>query len=156
MRRDKLPVSQKMILERATSFARQAPQGLESLPVHVLILFLRNRLHMTQAQLAKRAGLPQSHIAKIEKGRVDPQVGTLQKIFKALFCDWLVLPKPEKELDIIVAEQARETARKKVLRVMGSMALEKQLPENEMIQELIRAEQEKLMAHPSSEIWEDQ
>jgi len=49
---------------------------------------------MTQAQLARRAGLTQPHVALIESGKGDPQVGTLRALFNALFCDLVVLPIP--------------------------------------------------------------
>jgi transcriptional regulator with XRE-family HTH domain len=49
---------------------------------------------MSQAQLALRCGMARSHIAAIESGRRDCQLGTLRRIFDALFCDLLVIPKP--------------------------------------------------------------
>ncbi len=39
---------------------------------------------MTQAVLAKKAGLDQVHIARLESGTHDPTLGTLQKFAKAL------------------------------------------------------------------------
>lgn len=51
---------------------------------HALIRALRGRLKMTQAQLAARAGLPQSHVARIEAGKVDARLGTLRRIFSAM------------------------------------------------------------------------
>lgn len=57
---------------------------MEGLEPHVLIRTLRRELKMTQAQLARRAGLPQSHLAKIEGGKVDMQLGTLRRILRAM------------------------------------------------------------------------
>ena len=45
---------------------------------------LRKRNSLTQNQLAKRAGVSQSLIAKIESGRIDPTYSKVQKIFEAL------------------------------------------------------------------------
>jgi len=37
----------------------------------------RHRAGLTQRQLAAKAGIPQETIARIERGRVDPRLGTL-------------------------------------------------------------------------------
>ncbi len=42
------------------------------------------RHHMTQAELAKRAGLTRGYIARLETGRHDPALSTLEKLAKAL------------------------------------------------------------------------
>jgi transcriptional regulator with XRE-family HTH domain len=42
------------------------------------------RNHMTQAELAKRAGLSPGYIARLETGRHDPTLSTLEKLAKAL------------------------------------------------------------------------
>ncbi|MDO8841516.1 CBS domain-containing protein [Methanocalculus sp.] len=44
----------------------------------------RRRIGMTQAELAKRAGISQSMIARIERGSVDPRVSTLRLIIDVL------------------------------------------------------------------------
>lgn len=66
---------------------------------------VRAALHMSQAQLAERAGLSQNHVLLIEKGRVDPQAGTLARIFDALFCDLVLLPVPRRRPSALVAER---------------------------------------------------
>ncbi len=45
---------------------------------------VRKKLGMTQSQLANRAGVSQSLIAKIESGRIDPTYTKTKKIFTAL------------------------------------------------------------------------
>ncbi len=42
------------------------------------------RKKMTQVQLAERAGLKRSLVARLETGRYDPKLSTLQKLAKAL------------------------------------------------------------------------
>lgn len=37
--------------------------------------------------------MSKSHLAAIETGKVSPSVETLHKVFDALFCDLLVIPK---------------------------------------------------------------
>jgi len=45
---------------------------------------IRKKIGMTQSQLANRAGVSQSLIAKIESGRIDPTYTKAKKIFAAL------------------------------------------------------------------------
>lgn len=45
---------------------------------------LRRKARLTQTELAKRAGVSQSLIARIEKGSVNPRISTLMKIYGAL------------------------------------------------------------------------
>ena len=45
---------------------------------------IRKKLEMTQTELANRAGVSQSLIAKIESGRIDPTYTKAKKIFSAL------------------------------------------------------------------------
>lgn len=45
---------------------------------------IRKKLGMTQTDLANRAGISQSLIAKIESGRIDPTYTKTKKIFNAL------------------------------------------------------------------------
>src|SRR3990167_9417879 len=45
---------------------------------------IRKSLGLTQTELAKRAGVSQSIIAKIESGSIDPTLSKAKKIFEAL------------------------------------------------------------------------
>lgn len=44
----------------------------------------REMLDLTQSELARKAGVSQSMIARIEAGSVDPRVGTLDKVIRVL------------------------------------------------------------------------
>lgn len=44
----------------------------------------RRRLGLTQRELARRAGLPAPSLNRIETGKVDPAVSTVEKIDRAL------------------------------------------------------------------------
>jgi len=45
---------------------------------------LRRRIGLTQAELARKAGVSQSLIARLEAGTVNPRLSTLMKIYNAL------------------------------------------------------------------------
>ncbi len=48
------------------------------------IIRTRRRLGLTQAELARRAGLAKPYLCRLEKGRVNPGVGTVEKIDRVL------------------------------------------------------------------------
>lgn len=54
------------------------------------IRILRNYLRMTQSELAQRAHITQPNLAAIESGKVDPQLGTLRRIYEGLSCTSLL------------------------------------------------------------------
>lgn len=155
MRGDRLPINTRFMVERLVSYGKRAPKATDELAPHVVIRNIRNSLHMTQAQLARRAGMPQSHLAKIETGKVDVQLSTLRRILRALNCEAVFLPKFLKSPQEVLRERIKDVARRKVARVAGTMALERQRPDERMILALIRSEEERLLARPTSEVWED-
>jgi DNA-binding XRE family transcriptional regulator len=91
-------------LNETMVYVRHAPQAAAQ-PPHVFLRALRGALRMSQAQLAKRCGVARSHIAAIESGRGDCQLGTLRRIFDALFCDLLVIPKPRQRPTEVLGER---------------------------------------------------
>ena len=154
MRKNALPITAEATLKRITKYAANAPEGLESLTCSTLVRMVRDKLFMTQAQLARRTGLPQSHIAKIEKGKMKPRLDTLEKILKALHCNLLLVPKPVQDLDALIHERIGQTAKKKVESVAGTMRLEDQLPSQNILTKMVNQERLKLTRSPSSKIWE--
>lgn len=101
------------------------------------IRILRNRLRMTQTELAKRAHITQANLAAIESGRVDPKVGTLRRIYQGLWCDLNVEPRLEKPLEELLRGRARTVALKHLKHTMGTMALEDQAPDKEIFRRLL-------------------
>lgn len=53
----------------------------------------RTRAKLTQRALAAKAGIPQETIARIERGRVDPRVGTLDRLLEACEFGLEVMPR---------------------------------------------------------------
>ena len=48
-----------------------------------MVRYARRRAGLTQRALSAKSGIPQETIARIEKGRVDPRVGTLDRLLEA-------------------------------------------------------------------------
>jgi len=58
-----------------------------------MVRYARRRAGMTQRQLAAKSGIPQESIARIERGRVDPRVGTLDRLLEACEFGLEALPR---------------------------------------------------------------
>jgi transcriptional regulator with XRE-family HTH domain len=48
-----------------------------------MVRFARSRAGLTQRQLAAKSGVPQETIARIERGRADPRLKTLDRLLEA-------------------------------------------------------------------------
>lgn len=77
----------------------------------VFLRALRSALRMSQCQLARRSGLTQPHVALLEKGEDGVRLATLRRIFDAMFCDLLIIPRPRKRPGDAVAERRLENRR---------------------------------------------
>ena len=53
----------------------------------------RHRAELTQRQLARKSGIPQETIARIERGRTDPRVNTLDRLLAACEFGLEVMPR---------------------------------------------------------------
>ncbi len=58
-----------------------------------MVRYARRRAGLTQRQLAAKSGIPQETIARIERGRVDPRVGTLDRLLEACEFGLEVMPR---------------------------------------------------------------
>lgn len=72
---------------------------------------VRSALRMSQVQLARRSGVPQAHIARLEGNRLDPRLATLRKLLDAMFCELLILPRARHRLSDALAERRLATGR---------------------------------------------
>ena len=112
------------------------------------IRLLRNRLRMTQAELAHRAHITQPNLAAIESGKVDPQVGTLRRIYEGLGCELNLEPLLHKPLEELVRDRARAVALTRLKQTMGTMALEDQAPDKDTFRQLLEKRTDDLLRSP--------
>jgi transcriptional regulator with XRE-family HTH domain len=63
----------------------------------------RRQAGLTQAELALRAGVPQSSVAKIERGRREPSLSTLERLVRAAGFELRIqlAPKDDHDLQLI-------------------------------------------------------
>ena len=59
----------------------------------------RRQAGLTQAELARRAGVPQSTVAKIERGRRDPSLSTLERLVRAAGLELRIQLAPKDDHD---------------------------------------------------------
>lgn len=138
---------------RALARLQKGPEEELSLPFHEWIRLLRKYFRMTQSELAERAQLPQSHIVKIESGEADIQISTLEKIFKALSCEWVIQPNPQKPIHEILRERARAIALTRLKQSMGTMALEGQAAAPDTFRELLKKKTDEILSDPTEKLW---
>lgn len=116
------------------------------------VRLVRNRLRMTQAELAQRAHITQPNLAAIESGKVDPQVGTLQRIYEGLGCELNLEPLLHKSLEELTRDRARAVALKRLKQTMGTMALEDQAPDKEAFRQLLEKRTDDILRSPRKRI----
>lgn len=147
--------SEKLLIEEIMQAAHKTRVAVRGLTIGALIKSIRAQLGMSQKALAKRAGVPQSTISRIEQEERDANLSTLNKILSAISCDLVIVPLLQDSIDAIRRKQARKMAEKQVSYLKGTMNLEDQQPDSRFIAELIKQEEERLMQGPNSKLWDE-
>lgn len=62
-------------------------------PVIAELATARREAQLSQRALGKKIGLAQSHVSKIERGGVDPQLSSLLEMARALGLELMLVPK---------------------------------------------------------------
>jgi transcriptional regulator with XRE-family HTH domain len=147
--------SEKLLIEEIMQAAQKTRIAVRGLTVGALIKSIRVQLGMSQKALAKRAGVPQSTISRIEQEERDANLSTLNKILSAISCDLVIVPLLQDSVDAIRRKQARKMAEKQVGYLKGTMNLEDQQPDSRFITELIKQEEERLLQGTNSKLWDE-
>jgi len=99
---------------------------LEERPPQGWIKTIREALGMTSCQLAKRMGIAQPRVAKIETNENNLKLSTLEKAAKALNCRLVYALVPRESLEDTVKKQAEKKAMALLKKLNCSMELEDQ------------------------------
>lgn len=105
----KVPLPHRHGLNELIVFLSRTPKGARH-PPGAYLRAMRGALRMSQEQLARRAKISQSHITRLEAGRLDARLGTWKTLFDAMECDVLLLPRPRRRPSEVLWE--RESARR--------------------------------------------
>ena len=87
---------------------------------------VREAIGMTAVQLAKRLGVTQPRVAKMEANEENLKLSTMKKVANAMNCDFVYYFKPKSTFQNIVQTQAQKKAEEIILGVNLNMALENQ------------------------------
>lgn len=147
--------SEKLVLEEIMQASQAMKVATRGLSIGELIKLIRSQLGMSQTILAKRAGVPQSTVSRVEAGKKDVSLSTLQKILEASSCDLIIAPALKGPITVLRHKQARKMAEKRVHYLKGTMNLEDQQPDSRFIEELLKQETEQFLQGPSFKLWEE-
>jgi transcriptional regulator with XRE-family HTH domain len=92
-------------LERDPEFRKQQRLIKPFYRISSDIIQLRNKLGLTQKQLAERAGTHQTRISKIESSEMDIRLSTLTGIAEALGCQIFIDFVPFDEMAYLITEE---------------------------------------------------
>jgi len=117
---------------------------------------IRRALGLTTRQMAKRLGLSQSSYADAESNEAREAISLkqLRRIADALDCDLVYALLPRRPLTEMVDARAAELARRRVLGVAHSMALEEQAVSDELTDAQVAAAKAELLAGRWSRLWD--
>jgi len=116
-------------LDRSLIEARNLPPR----PAGGWLVSVREALGLSLAQIGRSLRVPRQNIQKFERGEATDRVtlGTLRRVADAMGCDLVYVLVPKSGSFAELAERpAREGAARDVQRVVHTMALEDQKPEN--------------------------
>lgn len=116
---------------------------------------LRSILGMTQAQLAKRASQSPRLVRRLESGKGDPRLSTLQKTAEGLECDLIVRFVPKKSIIKLLKKRAEEKAQQIISLSKGTATLEEQEPLDLYAHQQLKDLIEELMDKKKTLLWED-
>lgn len=112
---------------------------------------VRETLGMTALQLARRLGVTQPRVAKMETNEENLKVSTLKKAAAALGCEFVYYFKPKTTFQDMVAAQARRKAEEIVRGVNLNMALERQdIVAEETVEDMVAD----LISNRIKQIWD--
>lgn len=109
-------------------FDNMRPVDKYARPLRGWIKAIREALGMSSAQLAKRLRMKQPSLAEIEQSEVKGtiQLATLRRVAEALDCKLIYALVPNRPLETMVRDRARQVARRRLGAVDHTMMLEKQ------------------------------
>jgi predicted DNA-binding mobile mystery protein A len=118
---------------------------------------IRDALGMSAKQLARRLGIRQSGIAKMEGTEVAETISlqSLRKVADALDCELVYAFVPRSSLEVTLRTQALRRAAQIVERVDHTMRLEAQNRSQEEKEEEIQELADEMVRTLSREIWEE-
>ena len=121
--------SQKVITEQLNNTLMKYKSLTDlSYPLKGWIKTIRKSLGMSSRQLARRTGISQQRLSKIEQQEINGEVklSTIKKIAEGLNCVFVYVIIPQTSVNELIRQQAQKIVEKRFERVTASMVLEDQ------------------------------
>jgi transcriptional regulator with XRE-family HTH domain len=142
--------AEKAFVDKLLEVSKSLSDQVGPIEVGEIVKLLRTRLRMTQAILARRAGVPQSYVANVETSHITPTFKSLRKLLTALECDLALYPVPRGSLDDVVEKKAHSAALKNLYQES------QELPTSDKsFDDLVKEEKERLLSSGSAHIWDE-
>ena len=116
---------------------------------------IRETLGMSQKQLAKRVGVKQPVISRIEKQSESCSLKTVLKILSALNCQFSGFIVSKENLAGYIEKAAEKKAEALLKRATSNMAMEKQSPYKGALNKELDELKKELMNNPGPGLWEE-
>ena len=128
-------------------------KNVMEIPPQGWVKTIRDFFGMTTTQLAKRLGVSQSRIVRIEQNEKNTKISTMERIAEAINCEFVYAFVPREKIDDIIYNQVKKKALKILNKVNTNMVLENQLTQNnDTLDELIQ----ELLNNNLSRIWDEE
>lgn len=148
-------ISEKILVEAIAKKTHELVECQRGLSIGLLLGMIRRQLKMSQRTLSKKSGVPQTTISRIEMGKQQPTIRTLNSLLGCMQCGLVISVLPKKNLNEVLLHQARKKAKERIQYSLGTMSLENQLPEKDFIRRLVEEETNKVLQEPGFDIWKD-
>ncbi|MDR1169029.1 MAG: mobile mystery protein A [Heliobacteriaceae bacterium] len=142
----------KKLMRRSLDKKFKGLSKLEEKPLQGWIKTIREAVGMTTSQLAKRMGITQPRIAKIEDNESNLKISTLEKAAEALNCKLVYMLIPNEPLEEMVQKRAKKKAMALLKKVNQNMELENQGIDT---QEQLEDAAQDLLKGTLSRIWDE-
>ncbi len=146
----------KQYQEKVNGAVRQF--GSFSMPAEGWLKTVRQALGMTGLQLAKRLGVTKGRVSQAEAAEQDGGVTlkTMHSMAKAMNCRFIYAVIPEKEVDLVIRDQAIKKAKERVKAASTHMALEAQTLDKKQLNAEIERIASEIMDKMPSDLWSDE
>lgn len=138
--------------KKITPLKEAATSGVTSIG---WIKAIREALGMSTTQLAKKVGIDQSRISRLENSETagNIKLSSLQKIAHSLGMEFVYGFVPQANLEEIVREQARKIALERMTRLNHTMALELQELSKEDKRNALKNMVDKILINNPKDFW---
>ncbi|MFH2201476.1 MAG: helix-turn-helix transcriptional regulator [Elusimicrobiota bacterium] len=99
------PVRTEQALNEAVVFVKSVPKRAAHTSPAEFMFAVRARLGLSQVELAERLDMAQQQVQRLESGKANAKLGTWRRVFNAMHCDLLLLPKPRRHLGEVRARR---------------------------------------------------